>query len=289
MTRGKWTAGGAGAAALIALFLAGALGAPWLTAYDPFSIVAAPLEGPSWAHPLGTDRVGRDVLTRVLHGARLSLGGSAAALAVIASIGVLLGALAGYYGRLLDMLLMRVVDAILAIPSLVLALAIAGVLRPGLLAVIVAVTAVWWARYARVTRALVLSHRERQFVEAARAAGAGDRRILRVHLLPHVLAPILALAAQEFGALILAVASLSFLGLGLQPPAPEWGTMINDAKSVFLVAPHVLLAPGLAVTLAVLAFNVAGEQISALLAPGVPQARRPIAAEGREAAGRGRW
>ena len=253
------------AIAIIVLLATGAAAAPWVAPYDPLAIVAEPLAVPSWSHLLGADRVGRDVLSRLLHGARLSVGGAAAALGVIAGIGMILGALAGYYGRLLDTAIMRLVDAVLAIPGLLLALAIAGLLQPGLVSVIAALSAVWWARYARVTRALVLSYRERDFVLAARALGARDRHVFRQHLLPHIVSPILALAAQEFGTLILAVASLSFLGLGLQPPAPEWGAMISEARSVFLIAPHVLLAPGLAITLAVLAFNLIGESVAGRL------------------------
>ncbi|MFN2444345.1 MAG: ABC transporter permease [Vicinamibacterales bacterium] len=253
--------------AILVVVAVAAACAPWLAPYEPSDIVSRSLAAPSADHLLGTDRLGRDLLSRVLHGARLSLGGAALALACIVALGLTLGSIAGFYGRSLDTVIMRVVDAVLAIPTLVLAMAIAGLFPAGLLTVVAALTAVWWARYARVTRALVLSWRERQFVEAARALGAGDLHIMVRHVLPHILAPIFALSALEFGTLILGVSGLSFLGLGAQPPSPEWGTMINDAKSVFLVAPHALLAPALAITVVVLAFNVAGEHLGQSLGP----------------------
>lgn len=260
-------ASGALSAVVLLLAAAAALAAPWIAPYDPTAVVAASLAPPSVDHPFGTDRLGRDLLSRVLHGARLSLGGAGLALAGIMLVGLTLGAVAGLYGRLIDAVIMRSVDAVLAVPTLVLAMAIAGMLPPGLLTVVLALTAVWWARYARVTRALVLTWRERQFVEAARALGAGNAHILRRHLLPHILAPLLALSAVEFGTLILGVSALSFLGLGAQPPTAEWGAMISDAKAIFLVAPHALLVPALTVTTVVLAFNVVGEQIGEWLGP----------------------
>ncbi len=253
----------AGKLSLAVMLLVGlaAAGASWVAPYDPSDIVSSSLAPPSADHLLGTDRLGRDLLSRVLHGARLSVGGAGLALVCIMALGLTLGSIAGFYGQWFDIVIMRVVDAVLAIPTLVLAMAIAGLFPPGLLTVVTALTAVWWARYARVTRALVLSWRDRQCVEAARALGAGDLHILIRHLAPHILAPILALSALEFGTLILSVSALSFLGLGAQPPSPEWGTMINDAKTVFLVAPHTFLAPAVAVTLVVLALNVAGESL----------------------------
>lgn len=268
MTAGQQRRRGAAALGVIAVLAAAAVCAPWLSPYDPVAIVTQSLASPSWQHPFGADRLGRDLLSRVLYGARLSLGGAVLALALTATIGLVLGSLAGYYGRALDTAIMRVVDAVLAIPSLILAMAIAGLLPPGLLTVVIALTLVWWARYARVTRVLVLTCRERPFVEAARALGAGDRHIVVHHVLPQILAPILTLSALELGSLILAVSGLSFLGLGAQPPTPEWGTMINDAKGVFLVAPHALLAPGLAASFTVLAFNLAGEYMGDALTGG---------------------
>lgn len=255
--------------------------APWIVPHDPLAIVGASLEPPSWQHPFGTDRLGRDVFSRVLAGARLSLGVALLALVLIAGVGLVLGAVAGVAGRVLDTLIMRAVDAVLAIPGLVLAMAIAGLFPPGLLTVVIALTLVWWARYARLTRALVLGCRERQFVEASQALGASRRHIFTRHMLPHILPPILALSSLELGSLLLAVAGLSFLGLGAQPPTPEWGTMINDAKSVFLIAPHALLAPGLAVSVTVLLFNVAGEALGDALTGTRSLAGRHAAASGR--------
>ncbi len=250
------------------------LTAPVIAPHDPAAVDPDHrLEGPTSTFPLGTDHLGRCLLSRLLHGARWSLGMAAVASLVILVIGTSVGGVAGYYRGPLDAVLMRVVDVLLAFPSLIPAMAIAGVLGPGLAHVLVAIVAVWWAGYARLVRGLVLSVRERPFVDAARALGARDGGILRRHILPNVLPPVLVLASVETGTLILAMASLSFLGLGAQPPTPEWGAMLNDGRGFLLTAPQLMIYPGLAISLAVVGFNLVGEAFPDYLDPHLTRMR----------------
>lgn len=237
-----------------------AIAAPVLAPDDPTRIDAARrLVGPSADAWLGTDNLGRDILSRLIWGARLSLGTAAAAAALILTIGISVGMVAGFYGGLLDDLLMRVVDVLLAFPALILALAIAGVLGPSITSVMIGIVTVAWADYARVMRGQVLATRERQYVESARATGAGNARILLRHVLPNVLPPILVLASLEMGGLILAISGLSFLGLGAQPPTPEWGAMLNDGRTFIAAAPQLMIYPGVAISLVVVGFNLLGD------------------------------
>lgn len=253
-------------AAIVLLLVAATVGAPFIVPQDPLAVGSSRLAGPSSSHPLGTDEVGRDMLSRIVFGGRSSLGATFSALTLVVSLGVTLGSLAGFYRGWADVLLMRITDVLLAVPTLVLTLAIVGLFRPGLHTVVLGLSAVWWIRYARLTRALVMTWRERPFVEAAAALGAGDLHVLRHHILPNVLAPVMVAATLDIGTLILAIAGLSFLGLGAQPPAPEWGTMISDGKNLLFTAPHVMLFPGLAVTLAVLGFNLLSDSLQELAA-----------------------
>ncbi len=237
-----------------------AIAAPVLAPDDPTRIDAVRrLAPPSTDALLGTDNLGRDILSRLIWGARLSLGTAALAAVLILTIGIGLGMVAGYYGGFLDDLLMRIVDVLLAFPALILALAIAGVLGPSITSVMVGIVAVAWADYARVMRGQVLAARERQYVEAARATGVRDLRILARHLLPNVLPPILVLASLEMGGLILAISGLSFLGLGAQPPTPEWGAMLNDGRAFIGAAPQLMIYPGLAISIVVVGFNLLGD------------------------------
>lgn len=253
---------------LVAAFALMALTAPLLATHDPALIDAMRrLEGPSRAHLFGTDNLGRDTFSRIIHGARWSLGTVAISTAMIMSIGVAVGTAAGYFGGLVDEILMRIVDVLLAFPSLLLALAIAGTLGPGLTSVVAALVGVWWASYARIVRGLVLSLREREFITAARGLGASDIHIVRRHILPNIFAPVAILATVEMGELILAVAALGFLGLGAQPPAPEWGTMVNDARPFLLSNPRLMVYPGLAIGLAVVGFNLLGDGLRDRLDP----------------------
>lgn len=255
-------------AALVLVFVAIALGAPLLAPHDPVAAEAVRrLEGPSLAHPLGTDHLGRDVLSRLLYGSRWSLGTGLLAMTLVVALGVSIGTVAGYYGGLVDELLMRVVDVLLAFPALILALALVGTLGPGMSSIVLALVCVWWAGYARIVRGLILSLRERHFVEAARATGLSDARIMFRHLLPNVLPPVLVLATLEIGEVILVLAALNFLGLGVQPPAPEWGAMINDGRPYLLTAPQLMLYPGAAISLLVIGFNLIGDGLRDALDP----------------------
>lgn len=236
--------------------------APLVTPYDPLSTGPVTLEGPSLGHPMGTDALGRDLFSRVLFGARVSLGTALLTLLLIVTAGVALGLVSGYYGGWVDAVLVRIADIVLAVPTLILALAIVGLFRAGLMSLVLALSGVWWVRYARLTRGLVLSVRELAFVEAARALGAGDSRLLSRHILPHILRSVLVVATLDVGSVVLAVSALTFLGMGIQPPTPEWGSMINEGKDFLFVAPHVMLFPGFTLSLAVLGFNLLGEGLA---------------------------
>lgn len=253
---------------LVILFFLVALAAPLISPRDPNMINAIRrLEGPSGMHLLGTDNLGRDLLSRLIWGSRWSLGTVSLATMLIMSIGVLVGTVAGFYGGLVDEVLMRVVDVLLAFPSLLLALAITGLLGPGITSVIIALVSVWWASYARIVRGLVMAMRDRDFVVAARSLGAGDVHIIFHHVLPNVLPSIVVLATLEMGDLILAVAGLGFLGVGVQAPVAEWGTMVNEGRAFLLSAPQLMIYPGLALSLAVIGFNLLGDSLRDLLDP----------------------
>jgi len=218
-------------------------------------------------HPLGTDQLGRDKLSRLVYGARTTLGLAGLSLIIIMSIALLIGAISGYYGGWLDTGLMAVVDLVLAFPSLILGIAVAGILGPSIVNVLIAVSVVWWAGYARVIRSMVLSARNRDYVEAARAIGASDARIVVFHIARNILGPFVVLATLDMGFIILGIAGLSFLGLGAQPPTPEWGAMLNESRSYMQTNPSLLLVPGLAIFTLVLGFNLLGDGIRDLLDP----------------------
>jgi peptide/nickel transport system permease protein len=242
--------------------------APILAPYPPAEQRAAErLQPPSTAHPFGTDRLGRDILSRVLYGGRTSLAASSIALLVTLTVGVAVGLAAGYAGGWLDGALMRLVDVLFAFPSFILALIVAGLYGPGLLKIIVAAAAVWWVGYARVTRSLVLQAKEEGFVMAARAAGARPLTIAVREVLPQVLGPIVVLATLNLGRLLLAISGLSFLGLGAQPPTAEWGLMLSEGRAYFLEQPHLMIFPGLAIFLTVLGLTLLGEGLRDVLDP----------------------
>lgn len=265
---GNACAGGA----IVLVAAATALLAPVLAPHDPLDISGDRLALPSWSHLLGTDWLGRDVLSRILYGGRQSLGGAALAGILVLTIGVLVGTVAGFFGRWLDSVLMRLVDLVLAVPGLVLAFAIAGLFQPGLMAVLLGIVALWWAQYARVVRSLVLQLREQQFIEAARAAGAGNGRLILRHILPNVAPSMIVLLAVRLGRLILAIAGLNFLGLGVQAPTPEWAAMLNEARPYFPAFPHLMLAPGLAIGVVVFGMNLLGDGLRDVLDPGMRSA-----------------
>jgi len=247
--------------ALVALVVGAALLAPWLAPHNPLSgdLRNAYLLEPSSRFLLGTDTQGRDVLSRVLYGARLSLSVGLIAQSVAVTVGVLMGLLAGYYGRWIDALVMRLADITLAFPTLLLLIAVAAAVRPSLPVVFVVIGVVGWAGMARLVRAQVLVLKRAEFVLAARALGARDRRLLLQHLLPNVRTQVIIAATLGIAGAIMAEAALSFVGLGAQPPTPSWGAMVADGRDLLRVAPWVSFAPGLAIGVAVLGFNLVGD------------------------------
>ncbi|MFD2333589.1 ABC transporter permease [Cohnella sp. GCM10020058] len=243
--------------------------APWLSPYDPLQQhVAERLEKPSFDHPLGQDRFGRDVLSRTLYGGKNTLIASIAALSAALVIGLIVGLLAGIYrGSLLDTMFMRLIDVLLAFPFMVLAMIIAALFGTSLFHLLVAVVSVWWVSFARVTRSVVLHIKSNVSYAAAKVLGASDGSLMWRQLLPAAISPVLILATFELGSLILSIAALSFLGLGAQPPTPEWGSMLADGRDHFLQAPHILLGPAIFIVLTVLAFNLIGEGLRDRLDP----------------------
>ena len=256
-------------ASLILLFLLLALLAPMLTPYDPAQIdLGNRLASPTATHLFGTDELGRDILARVLFGARVSLGIAFAVVALSLAIGISLGALAGFYRGWLDTVInVYLSNAFLALPGVLLAVAIVAFLGPSLPDLVLALALPAWVGYARLVRAQVLALREREFVQAARSLGASDTRLLLRSILPHTLPPVLVQAAVGMAAAVLAEATLSFLGLGVQPPIATWGAMLNAARSHLFEAPHLIFFPALAVALCVLAFNLLGDGLRDALDP----------------------
>ena len=260
---------------IIALFILTALLAPLLAPQSPDAMsLKDSLTSPSWEHPLGTDEFGRSILSRVIFGARVSLNIALIASAVALGIGVPLGALAGYYGGTVDSIVQGLVDLTWAFPTILAALAIMFMLGTGLRSVMIAVGVVYWAGYARITRGQFLSLREEEYVQAARAVGASNLRIIWRHLLPNSLAPLLVQLSLGMGQVILIEASLSFLGLGAQPPTPSWGAMLSNGRAYLLVAPWLTIIPGLAIMLIVLGFNLMGDGLRDALDPRLSHIKR---------------
>ncbi len=257
LARDRWALAGLG---LVTALTVLALAAPWIAPADPLhGSLGESLRGPSQGFWLGTDVQGRDVLSRVMYGARLSLAVGLVSQSVASLLGIVLGLVAGYYGRWLDALLMRLADVTLAFPSLLLLIAIAAAVTPSLPVVFVVIGLVGWASMARLVRGQVLVLRGLEYVQAARALGARDSRILARHLLPGVLPPVIVAATLGVGGAIMAEAALSFVGLGAQPPTPSWGAMVADGRDLLRVAPWVSLVPGLAIGLTVLGINLLGD------------------------------
>lgn len=253
---------------IVALLVALAIAAPALAQHDPAAIdPLTRLTGPSRSHWLGTDELGRDMFARLLFGARWSLGIAALATLVVSVFGVVVGLASGYAGGWFDAVVMRIVDVLLAFPSLLLYLAIIGTLGPGIENVFIALVSIAWASYARIVRGIVLSIKQRDFVRASVALGAGHARIVLRHVFPQVVAPVVVLASLQLGGTILALSALGFFGLGAQPPTPEWGTMINQGRLFLQTAPHVMVLPGIAISLAVLGFNLLGDGLRDALDP----------------------
>lgn len=257
----------AGAAVIVLLLLLAAF-AGVITSHGPRTVdLDHVLEGPSGAHWLGTDDLGQDLLSRLLHGARISLVVGAVSVGIAVAVGVPLGAIAGYAGGWIDTAVMRVTDVMLAFPSIVLAIAVVAALGASLPNLMVAVGVVAIPNYARQARAAVLEVKAEDFVTASRALGAPPSRILLRSVLPNCLAPLLVLATLDYGVAILEAAALSFLGLGPEPGTPEWGKMLADSQNLFSRAPRVVVAPGLCISVAVLAFNLLGDGLRDALDP----------------------
>jgi peptide/nickel transport system permease protein len=256
-----------GGAIVVVAVLAALLG-PWLTPFDPAAqLLSLRLSGPSAAHLFGLDELGRDILARVLAGARISLVVGLTVVSISASVGTLLGALAGYFGGLFDDAVSRVIDVLLAFPGLLLAIALVAMLGPSLGNVLFALAIIGWVGYARLVRGQVLRARELEYVQAARAQGASVVRVLWRHVIPTAMPAVVVQATLGMAGAITGEAALSFLGLGVQPPTPSWGTMLNGGRAHLLDAPHLTIFPGLAIAVLVLGFNFLGDGLRDLADP----------------------
>lgn len=246
--------------AIVGLFLCIALFAPALAPHSPTTQnLSEDLEPPGAGHLFGQDKLGRDVLSRVIYGARVSLLVGVTVAGISAALGLVIGGIAGYAGGRVDDVLMRSIDILLAFPGILLAIGLSAVLGPSLRNVLLALCAIGWTGYARLVRAEVLAWRERELVSAAVALGATPLRVLSRHIVPQLLTPLSVQITFGIAGAIVSEASLSFLGLGVQPPTPSWGAMVNEGRSFLLIAPHVALFPGLAVMLTVLGFTLLGD------------------------------
>jgi peptide/nickel transport system permease protein len=253
---------------IIILLCLMAIFADYLAPFDPLEIYSGKRGvGPSAAHPMGFDHVGRDLLSRVIFGARVALIVGLVASGIAVVIGVAVGAMAGYFGGWTDALLSRLTDTLMAFPLIALLIVLAAVLGPSLATTIVVIGITVWAQYARVVRAEVLSLKEQDFIVGARAIGASDRRIIVRHILPNVMAPVIVLATLGVGNIIILEAALSFLGLGVQAPTPSWGATLSDGRAYILLYPHIAIAPGIMIVITVLAFNLLGDGLRDALDP----------------------
>jgi peptide/nickel transport system permease protein len=265
MTHERWVYAGI---AILLLFAIAALSAPVIAPHDVTrQNLTNDLVAYSSDHPLGTDKLGRDILSRLIYGARVSLAVGLATVALSLAIGLIIGSLSGYCGGWVDQLLMRLVDILMAFPGILLAIAFTAVLGPGLDHVILALCLIGWTGYARLVRGEILSLRERDFIQAARALGCRPARTIFRHLLPNLLPALLIQATFGLAAAIVAEGSLSFLGLGIEPPNPSWGAMLNEGRQFLLVAPHLTTYPGLAIMLTVFALNLVGDALQEKVSP----------------------
>ena len=254
---------------LVALFVVCAIFAPWLAPHDPAQLdLAARLQAPGHDHWFGTDELGRDILSRTVYGARISMAVAISVVSLSLGVGLVAGLAAGFYGGWTDTIVnVYLTNAFLALPGILLAIAFVAFLGPGLFNLILALSISGWVGYARLVRAQVMAVKEREFVEAARALGASDLRLVFRHILPNIVQPLIVQAAIGMASAVLAEATLSFLGLGIPPPAASWGAMLNDARSHLFDSPHLVLFPAAAVMLAVLSFNFIGDALRDLLDP----------------------
>ncbi|MCM3173847.1 nickel ABC transporter permease subunit NikC [Paenibacillus sp. MER 99-2] len=265
----KWRAAFRGQRAImicsvVVLFFFGvALMAPWIAPHDPVKVnLLQKLASPSLEHWLGTDHLGRDNLSRLIYGARVSLGFATLIFLSSLIIGVIVGSISGYLGGWVDSVLMRFCEGIMAFPNLVLVLGIVGIFGPGLMQVLLALMMVQWVYYARICRNMVVSLKERNFIAAARISGSSSWTIIRKHIIPNVQRPIVVMGTLEMGWAIMDISALSFLGLGIQPPNAEWGAMIHEGTSYIRSHPELMIYPGALILLVVITFNILGESLS---------------------------
>jgi len=255
-------------AGILIFFILAALLACYIAPHDPEKAnLELRLKEPCREYPFGTDHLGRCILSRIIFGARVSL---LVGLLVVSSsfvLGLAIGTLSGYYGGWLDEIVMRVVDAFLAFPSLLLALGIAGLFGAGFMNLVIALITVDWAGYARLARGSVLTVKEQDYIKAAKGLGAGDMHVILCHVIPNVISPLIVMATIGMGYVILSAAGLSFLGFGVQPPTPEWGSMLSEGKTYIRSVPYIMIFPGIAIMLTVMAFNYLGDELRDLLDP----------------------
>ena len=253
---------------LLMILIFSAVFAPVLAPYDPYeSNLPQALKGPNGTHLMGTDELGRDIFSRTLYGARISLLVGIEAVTLALACGIILGALAGFYGGKIDTTIMGIMDVMLSFPSILLAIAFMTVMGRGVEKAVIAIGIVSIPQYARIVRASVLSVKENVYVMAARAIGNNDKRLIFVHILPNVMAPIIVRATIGVSVAILEAAALGFLGLGVEPPTAEWGTMLGSGRQTIFNAPHIVTFPGLAITMTVMAFNLLGDGLRDVLDP----------------------
>ena len=261
--------------ALVAGLLFIACFGQYIVPYDPYAQdLNNALQAPSGSHLLGTDRYGRDLLTRIIVGAQTTIFSALALVAGITIIGIIVGIICGYVGGWIDSLLMRISDIFLAFPEMVFAIAIAGVLNGGIWSAAIAVGLIAWPRYARVARSQVLSMKNHQYMNAAKLTGTPWYKMIVKHIMPNIMGPIIVTAALDIGAMIMNLAGLSYLGLGVVPPTPEWGSMMSEGRSMLQTSPWIVLAPGLAIFITVVIFNLLGDTVRDILDP--KQKRRSI-------------
>lgn len=267
----------AGGISIVLLMVLVALLAPWIAPYPRDMVethIQQAFQPPSLRYPFGTDDLGRDVFSRVIYGSRISFEVGILAIGLALLIGIPLGVVAGYSGGWIDEVIMRVTDMFLSFPSLLLAMAISAVLGPNLRNAMIAIAISWWPWYTRLLRSEAISIKEKDFVAAAKATGCSEVRVIFKHVLPNSLTPIIIQASMDFGGVILTCASLSFLGLGAQPPTPEWGLMISTGRTFFLTNWWIVTFPGIAIFIAVLSFNLVGDGLREILDPKMRRKRR---------------
>jgi len=247
---------------LAALLLIGSIFSSHLTPYDPYlQDLSNAKAAPSMEHLLGTDRYGRDMLSRVIIGSRTSIYSTLLLVAIITVFGTAIGVICGWFGKWIDVILMRISDMFLAFPGLVFALAVAGVLGGGLQNAIIALAAISWPKYARIARSQTLAQKETVYLRAAKLSGSSTVKIVFKHILPNIMGPILVTSMLDIGTMMMELAGLSFLGLGAKPPTAEWGSMMSDTRSLITIVPWVTLAPGIAIFISVMIFNLLGDTI----------------------------